>query len=81
TTDSKISEHGSDKALLHGWFETLSLQLKIMFDLSCHDLPPIFEDNLASISELLHKYLNYSNPILDTDDDTEVSVVDTVKAD
>lgn len=52
-----------------------------MFDMSCHDLPPIFEDNLASLSELLHKYLNYSNPILDTDDDTEVSVVDTVKAD
>ncbi|KAM0260697.1 hypothetical protein ACHAQJ_002613 [Trichoderma viride] len=81
TTDSKIVEHAQDKAALQSWFETLSLQLKIMFDMSCHDLPPIFEDNLSSISELLHKYLNYSNPILDTDDDTEVSVVDTVKAD
>ncbi|KAJ4109031.1 importin-alpha export receptor [Fusarium oxysporum] len=49
--------------------------------MSCHDLPPIFEENLGSISELLHKYLTYSNPLLETDDDTETSIVDTVKAD
>lgn len=49
--------------------------------MSCHDLPPIFEENLASISELLHKYLTYSNPLLETDDETETSIVDTVKAD
>jgi exportin-2 (importin alpha re-exporter) len=44
-------------------------------------MPPIFEENLADISELLRKYLTYTNPLLDTDDDTEVSIVDTVKAD
>lgn len=49
--------------------------------MSSHDLPPIFEENLASISELLHKYLVYSNRLLDTDDDSETSIVDTVKAD
>lgn len=49
--------------------------------MSSHDLPPIFEENLGSISELLHKYLTYSNPLLETDDDTEVSIADTVKAD
>ncbi|GJC93389.1 cse1 [Colletotrichum higginsianum] len=31
--------------------------------------------------DLLHKYLTYTNPILETDDDSEVSVIDTVKAD
>jgi exportin-2 (importin alpha re-exporter) len=67
--------------VLHGWFEALDLQIKILHDMSCHDLPPIFEENLGSISELLHKYLTYSNPLLETDDDTETSIVDTVKAD
>ncbi|KAM5342582.1 hypothetical protein ACJ41O_013548 [Fusarium nematophilum] len=81
TTDKKITENNDKKDVLQGWFETLDLQIKIMYDMSCHDLPPIFEENLASISELLHKYLTYSNPLLETDDDTETSIVDTVKAD
>jgi exportin-2 (importin alpha re-exporter) len=67
--------------VLKGWFDTLSLLIKIFYDLSCHDMPPIFEQHLSDISQLLHKYLTYVNPILDTDDDTEPSVVDTVKAD
>lgn len=49
--------------------------------MSCHDVPPIFEENLPSICELLHKYLSYANPLLATDDDSEVSIIDTVKAD
>ena len=49
--------------------------------MSCHDIPPIFDENLASISELLHKYLTYSNPLMDTDDESETSIVDTTKAD
>ncbi|KAF5710432.1 importin-alpha export receptor [Fusarium mundagurra] len=81
TTDKKIAENNDKKEVLHGWFEALDLQIKILHDMSCHDLPPIFEENLGSISELLHKYLTYSNPLLETDDDTETSVVDTVKAD
>lgn len=44
-------------------------------------MPPIFEENLPSICELLHKYLSYKNPLLETDDDAEASIVDTVKAD
>lgn len=49
--------------------------------MSCHDLPSIFEDNLASIAELLLKYIQYKNPLMETDDESEVSIVDTVKAD
>lgn len=44
-------------------------------------MPPIFEQHLSDISQLLHKYLTYANPILDSEDDTEPSVVDVVKAD
>ena len=57
------------------------MEMKILHDLSSHDLPPIIDDNLSSISELLHKYLTYSNPIMQTDDETEVSIVDTVRSD
>ncbi|KAI6782948.1 Importin alpha re-exporter-like protein [Emericellopsis cladophorae] len=80
-TDTKITENASDKAALHGWFETLDLQIKIIYDMSCHDIPPIFDENLGSISELLHKYLVYSNPLLQTDDEAETSIIDTTKAD
>ncbi|VUC21535.1 unnamed protein product [Clonostachys rosea] len=80
-TDGKITENVDKKDELKGWFETLDLQIKIIYDMSCHDLPPIFDENLASISELLHKYLTYSSPLLETDDETETSIVDTTKAD
>lgn len=81
TTNKKIAENADKKEVLQGWFETLDLQVKILYDMSCHDLPPIFEENLVSISELLHTYLTYTNPLLETDDDGETSIVDTVKAD
>ncbi|EXF81042.1 hypothetical protein COL5a_000415 [Colletotrichum fioriniae] len=80
-TDEQITKNAQNKDALKNWFESLSLMIKIFYDLSSHDMPPIFEEHLASISELLHKYLTYTNPILETDDDTEVSVIDTVKAD
>ncbi|KAI9158678.1 Importin alpha re-exporter [Paramyrothecium foliicola] len=81
TTDAKITENADKKDALQGWFEVLDLQIKILYDMSCHDIPPIFEENLGSISELLHKYLAYANPLLETDDDAEASILDTVKAD
>ncbi|KAF4119638.1 exportin-2 (importin alpha re-exporter) [Geosmithia morbida] len=80
-TDQKITENAGKKEALRGWFETLDLQVKILYDMSCHDLPPIFDDNLGSISELLHKYLTYTNQLMETDDETETSIVDTTKAD
>ncbi|TDZ19510.1 Importin alpha re-exporter [Colletotrichum sidae] len=79
--DEQITKNAQNKDVLKSWFEALSLMIKIFYDLSSHDMPPIFEEHLASISELLHKYLTYANPLLETDDDTEVSVVDNVKAD
>jgi exportin-2 (importin alpha re-exporter) len=81
TTDAQITNNANNKAALTGWFETLSLLVKIFHDMSCHDMPPIFEENLESISGLLLKYFGYTNPVLATDDDSEVSIVDTVKAD
>ncbi|PHH78008.1 hypothetical protein CDD82_3265 [Ophiocordyceps australis] len=80
-THHQIEANSNNKNALKQWFQVLDLELKILYDMSSHDLPPIFEDNLESLTNLLHGYFTYSNPLLITDDDTEVSVMDVVKAD
>ena len=81
TTDRKIGETANDKEALKNWVEVFDAQVKILHDLSSHDIPPIIEENLGSISELLHKYLTFSSPLLETDDDDETSILDTTRAD
>jgi exportin-2 (importin alpha re-exporter) len=58
----------------------MNLLVKIFYDLSCQDLPPIFEDNLSDITVLLHKYLTYDNHLVATDDDSESGPLEFVKA-
>lgn len=58
----------------------MNLLMKLFYDLSCQDLPPIFEENLQGITPLLHKYLTYNNPLLKTDEDSESGVEEFVKA-
>jgi exportin-2 (importin alpha re-exporter) len=79
-TDSQIEANKNNESQLKGWFETLSLLIKIFYDLSCQDLPPIVETHLADITGLLNKYLSYTNPIFDGDDD-EATALEIVKAD
>ncbi|KAI2608310.1 putative mportin-alpha export receptor [Hypoxylon fragiforme] len=80
-TDQQIDVHANDKVALKGYFDTMSLLIKVFHDLSCQDMPPQFESNLEHISTLLHKYLTYENPLLATDDDSEAGVIEIVKAD
>jgi len=54
--------------------------IKLFYDLSCQDLPPIFEDNLPAITSLLQKYLQYDNPLLHADDDAEAGPLEYVRA-
>lgn len=61
-------------------FATLNLIIKLFYDLSVQDLPPIFEDNLAAVTSLLHKYLTYENQLLQTDDDNEGGPLEHVKS-
>jgi exportin-2 (importin alpha re-exporter) len=58
----------------------MNLLVKLFYDLSSQDLPPIFEDNLGDVTTLLHKYLTYENPLLATDDDSESGPLEFVKA-
>ena len=59
---------------------TLILVVKLFYDLSVQDLPPIIEDNLPAIADLLHRYLIYDNPLLHTQDDAESGLLEHVKA-
>lgn len=54
--------------------------IKLFYDLSCHDLPPIFENNLATFATLLNKYLTYDNELLHTDE-YEIGLLEYVKSD
>ncbi|KAI9832557.1 MAG: hypothetical protein M1819_004347 [Sarea resinae] len=79
-TDSLIEKNKSNKAVLQQLFANLDLIIKLFYDLSCQDLPPIFEENLSDIAQLLHKYLIYDNPLLRTDDDSESGPLEFTKA-
>lgn len=79
-TDAAITASANDPAALKGYITTMDLLVKLLFDLSCQDLPPMFEDNLAPIFDLLHKYLVYDNPALHTDDDEESGPLEFLRA-
>ncbi|KAF2647507.1 Cse1-domain-containing protein [Lophiostoma macrostomum CBS 122681] len=79
-TDNAITNAQGNPEALKNSFTTLDLVVKLFYDLSCQDLPPVFEDNLPAISTLLHKYLVYDNPALHTNDESESGVLEYVKA-
>lgn len=58
----------------------MSLLIRLFYDLSCQDLPPVFETNLGAVSSLLHKYLIYDNPLLHTESESEPGPMEFVKA-
>jgi exportin-2 (importin alpha re-exporter) len=78
--DQQIEANKNNQAALKGWFDTMSLLIRIFYDLSCQDLPPVIESNFGPIVTILLKYLSYTNPIFDGDDE-ETTPVETVKAD
>ena len=55
--------------------------MKLLYDLSVQDLPPIFEENLAAIMSLLHKYVIYQNEMLQSFDDSQPGPLESVKSD
>ncbi|KAF9891293.1 importin-alpha export receptor [Aspergillus nanangensis] len=78
--DSYLDENKSNKENLALGFQQLNLMIKLLYDLSCHDLPPMFEENISSIAQILLKYLTYDNQLLHTDDDTEAGSLEYVRA-
>ena len=80
STDRMIEQNQNNPEALKAHYATLDLLLKLMFDLSTHDMPPQFEESLGAISGLLHKYLTYENASLNTDDDAEAGPLEYVRA-
>ncbi|KAK2739185.1 importin-alpha export receptor [Myotisia sp. PD_48] len=78
--DNYLEANKSDKEKLSQGFMQLNLMVKLFYDLSCHDLPPMFEENLGGISTLFLKYLLYDNTLLHTDDESESGQLEFVKA-
>ena len=78
--DTYIDSHSGDHAALSKAFVELDLVLQLFYDLSCQDLPPVFEDNLQGISSLLLKYLTYDNNLLKTEDEAEAGPLENTKA-
>lgn len=78
--DQYIDSHANDPTLLKKAFVELDLVLQLFYDLSCQDLPPVIEDNMAGAVALLLKYLSYENKSLETDDEDEAGPLQTTKA-
>ncbi|KAL1987176.1 hypothetical protein VTN96DRAFT_4782 [Rasamsonia emersonii] len=78
--DAFLEENKSNKEKLTQGFTQLNLMIKLLYDLSCHDLPPMFEDHLGAISTLLLKYLLYDNELLHTSDEGESGLLEFVRA-
>ncbi|KAG4306464.1 hypothetical protein PORY_000452 [Pneumocystis oryctolagi] len=62
--DELIMQNSDNKEALELLFKNMVLCTELFYDLNCQDLPQFFEDNIEQCMGLLHKYLNYSNPLL-----------------
>ncbi|KAI9741905.1 MAG: importin-alpha export receptor [Cirrosporium novae-zelandiae] len=80
STDAIIEQNKDNKQALQQAFANLNLLIKILYDLSCQEIPPLFEDNIDMITKFLLKYLLYNNALLHTDDETEAGELEFVKA-
>lgn len=81
SVDAQITQSEENKASLEILFDVLLLLTKLYYDFNCQDIPEFFEDNIQTGMGLLHKYLAYSNPLLDDPDETEqASILIKVKS-
>ncbi|KAK4517849.1 uncharacterized protein ATC70_001197 [Mucor velutinosus] len=78
-TDKLIEENANNPAALAILARSLTLLIKIYYDLNCQDLPEFFEDNLTTFIGLFEKYLVYQNPHLVTDDEEEEGPLEQIK--
>ena len=75
-----IESSKANKTLLRQLVSTLNLIMKLFYDLSSQDLPPIFEENLSHITALLQKYLVFDDQALHTEVDDETGPLEYLKS-
>lgn len=71
SVDEQISKNENNEAALNLLFDVLLVLVKLYYDFNCQDIPEFFEDNIVTGMGILHKYLAYTNPLLDDPDETE----------
>ncbi|KAK9452092.1 Cse1-domain-containing protein [Limtongia smithiae] len=78
-TDAAIAANAKNKDILVANFKNLQLIIKIYYDLNCQDIPEFFEDNMTELMGWILKYLQYTNPLLETGFDDEAGPLEEVK--
>lgn len=80
-TDMLLEQNRDNRIALGVLFETLILLAKVFYDLNSQDIPEFFEDHMKDFMGVFHKYLTYSNAILeDSGDDVVPGPLERVKA-
>lgn len=81
TVDEQIQMNQNNIAQLNDLFDVLLVLVKLYYDFNCQDIPEFFEDNIQIGMGILHKYLAYSNRLLEDPDDIEhASIMTKVKS-
>ena len=78
-TDKLVDAHVNDAATLKVLFQAIFLMTKIFLSLNAQDLPEFFEEHQEEFMSRFQKYLQYKNPLLETDEE-EVGPIEKVKA-
>ncbi|KAJ1966324.1 importin-alpha export receptor [Dipsacomyces acuminosporus] len=79
-TDKLIDEYSGNKQALAILLHSMVLLCQIYYDLNCQDLPPFFEDHMGEFMQTFHKYLIYTNPNAESDDDDVAGDLEELKA-
>lgn len=78
--DKLIDVNGQNASLLNIYLENMLLMVQIYYDLNCQDIPEFFEDNMTTLMNIVHKYLNFNLPLITKpDEDEEVDILIKVK--
>ncbi|KAJ3033465.1 Exportin-2, partial [Rhizophlyctis rosea] len=80
TTDQLIDQNANNAQALKPMFGSLLLLVKIFYSLTSQEYAEFFEDHYNEFFSLLHKYLKYTNPLLESDDDEQAGPLEKVKA-
>lgn len=81
TTHAALLNPSTPANRIQPLLQVLHLQVVLFYDLSCQDLPPLFEDNIAPISQLLLHWLSSTpNHFIASDDDEKPDELTLVRA-
>ncbi|KAK0534025.1 importin-alpha export receptor [Tilletia horrida] len=72
-TDASLSDPATPADAAKQLAAAMRLLLVLFHDLSAQDLPPAFEDNMASLSSLFIKYLSFTRPELAGEPDEAIT--------